>query len=142
MFSISHLHPMVVHFPIALVLIGFLAEVVALYFKKESCLSFAGFYLLLLGTLGAAVAYFTGSFFTPHFTDVATQSAKDIHSLFATFTLWILIINSLLRIYLKWKKKENTSWKWVAFALYAIAVLFVSITGFLGGSIVYDHLIH
>jgi uncharacterized membrane protein len=43
MFTTSHFHPMLVHFPIALIMIGFLAEVISLFVKKEACLSFAGF---------------------------------------------------------------------------------------------------
>jgi uncharacterized membrane protein len=39
MFATSHLHPMLVHFPIALILIGFLAELAFLVIKKEVCLT-------------------------------------------------------------------------------------------------------
>ena len=35
MFSTSHLHPMLIHFPIALVAIGFLAECISLIVKKN-----------------------------------------------------------------------------------------------------------
>ena len=37
MFSTSHIHHMLVHFPVALILIGFLAELAALVYKKEIC---------------------------------------------------------------------------------------------------------
>ena len=46
MFNTSHLHPLLVHFPIALVMFGFLAEAASLLFKKEAWLSKAGFYLV------------------------------------------------------------------------------------------------
>ena len=62
MFDTSHFHPMLVHFPIALVIFGFLAELASLFFKKEACLSKLGFYLLILGTLSALAAWFTGLF--------------------------------------------------------------------------------
>ncbi|HEY3390176.1 MAG TPA: DUF2231 domain-containing protein, partial [Prolixibacteraceae bacterium] len=64
MVSTSHLHPMLVHFPIALVVFGFIAEIAALYFKREVCLSRIGFYLLIIGTLSALTAWLTGNFFT------------------------------------------------------------------------------
>lgn len=34
MFETSHLHPMLVHFPIALVAIGFLADLASIFIKK------------------------------------------------------------------------------------------------------------
>lgn len=48
MFALSHLHPMLVHFPIALVAVGFLLELIYLLNKKEICLTKAGYYLLVL----------------------------------------------------------------------------------------------
>ena len=39
---------MIVHFPIALIIVGFFAEVVSLFFKSEKCLSKTGFYLMIL----------------------------------------------------------------------------------------------
>ncbi len=60
MFDTTYLHPMLVHFPIALLIIGFLADLAGLIFKKEF-FSKAGFYLLILGTAGVVAAYFTGS---------------------------------------------------------------------------------
>jgi hypothetical protein len=53
MFNSAHFHPMIVHFPVALILVGFLADVVFLFLKKELCLSKMGLYLMVLGTLKA-----------------------------------------------------------------------------------------
>jgi uncharacterized membrane protein len=64
MFTTTHLHPMLVHFPIALITVGFLADVVFLFYKKEICLSKTGFYLMIVGTLAAAAAYLSGQLFT------------------------------------------------------------------------------
>jgi uncharacterized membrane protein len=56
MFPTSHFHPMLVHFPIALVAIGFIAELASVFIKKEICLTKVGFYLLIFGTLSALFA--------------------------------------------------------------------------------------
>ena len=64
MFNTAHLHPIVVHFPVALITVGFLAEIVSLFFKSEKCLSKTGFYLLILGAISAMVAWGTGQLFT------------------------------------------------------------------------------
>lgn len=139
MFNPDHFHPMIVHFPIALITIGFLAEVVSLYFRKEKCLSFAGFWLLMIGALVALAAYLTGEFFTGEMTGAA-GAVKETHETFASITLWTMIINAIFRIYLKYAGKEESSLKWVAFAIYALSALAVSITGFYGGSLVYNYM--
>jgi uncharacterized membrane protein len=60
MFDTTHIHPMIVHFPIALIIVGFLADLIGILLKKEF-FSRTGFYLLILGTLGAVTAYITGN---------------------------------------------------------------------------------
>ena len=53
---------MIVHFPIALITVGFLADVFSLFFKNEKCLSKTGFYLMVMGALSAIAAWSTGQF--------------------------------------------------------------------------------
>lgn len=139
MISTTHFHPMLVHFPIALVMFGFIADFISLLFKKEPCLTKMGFYLLLIGTLSAMAAWLSGFLFT---TDMSGQAGevKETHELFALLTVSVLILTSVLRIYMALKKKEATVMKWWAFALYAVAALLVSITGFFGGNLVYTYM--
>jgi uncharacterized membrane protein len=66
MFNTDHFHPIAVHFPIAIITIGFIAEVASLFFKEEKCLSKTAFYLMVVGTLCAIVAWGTGQLFTQH----------------------------------------------------------------------------
>jgi len=139
MFSIDHLHPMLVHFPIALIMVGFLFDLVSLLIKKEACLSFAGFWLLIIGTLATIVTFFSGVFFTPDMAGTAGM-VKNIHATFAVITMLLLIINSFLRIYLKRSNRENSPMKWLSFAIYALAALMVGITGFYGGNLVYNYM--
>ena len=61
MITAPHLHAMVIHFPIALLMAGFLSELIALFSKKQFFKN-ASFYLLILGALGAIVAYVSGSY--------------------------------------------------------------------------------
>jgi len=139
MISTSHFHPMLVHFPIALVAVGFLAAIAALFIKKEAWLSIAGFYLLILGTLSAVVAWATGNFFTAEMEGSAGE-IKELHENFALITLGILVVALILRIYLKAKNKEDSALKWVFLVLYGLAAISVSITGFYGGTLVYNYM--
>jgi len=139
MFSTSHLHPMLVHFPIALVIFGFLAEIAFIFFKKEVSLNKMGYYLLIVGTLAAIVTWLTGNFFTSEM-DGAAGKIREAHELFATITLVLLLVTSILRTTLIMLKNENPILKKLSFLLYGLAVLTVSITGNLGGSLVYNYM--
>jgi uncharacterized membrane protein len=140
MFTTSHLHPMLVHFPIAIVMIGFLAELAFLFFKKEVSLGKMGYYLLIAGTLAALAAWLTGNFFTSEM-DGAAGKIRETHELFATITLILLLVTSVLRTILLVFKNESSSLKALAFLLYALAAVTVSITGYLGGSLVYNYML-
>jgi|SRR5665647_95038 len=139
MISTTHFHPMLVHFPIALVVFGFIAEIAALYFKKEIYLSRMGFILLIFGTLSAITAWLTGTLFTSEMAGAAGE-IKNTHELFAWITLGTLLVASFLRIVLQAKKNENNGIKSVAFVLYGLAAVSVSITGFYGGTLVYNYM--
>jgi uncharacterized membrane protein len=140
MFDLNHFHPMIVHFPIALIVVGFLFELLYLLFKKELCLTKAGFYLMVLGTLGAISAFLTGELFTTELTGNAGQ-VQETHELFAIITMITMCIATLIRIYLFANKKETTILKWIVFSLYTVGAMMVGITGFFGGSLVYNYLI-
>jgi uncharacterized membrane protein len=141
MFDTAHLHPLIVHFPVALIITGFFTEVLSLFFnKKAPWLTNVSFYLMILGTLGAIAALLTGELFTSELTGPAGE-LKERHELFAMITMIVMIVASLLKIYLVWKKKETGFMKWLVFSLYGIAAITVGVAGFLGGTIVYNYLI-
>jgi uncharacterized membrane protein len=140
MFNTAHLHPMLVHFPIAIILVGFLADVAFLFFKNEKCLSKTGFYLMIAGTLAAAVAYTSGQLFANEPTQGDIVNVFERHELFALITLIIMGIGSLVRIYAIVKMIETKFMTWTIFGLYCFGALSVGITGFLGGSMVYDYM--
>jgi len=139
MFSTSHLHPMLVHFPIALVAIGFLAEFAFLLFKKEVCLTKMGLYLLVIGTLAACATWLSGDLFTSEMSGAAGE-IRETHELLATITVVLLIATLVLRSALLFKKSENTKLNTLAFVLYGLAALSVSATGFFGGTLVYNYM--
>ena len=59
MIDLTTLHPMIVHFPIALLIVGFVSDIAGVVSRREF-FSRAGFYLLIAGTLGVIAAYFSG----------------------------------------------------------------------------------
>jgi uncharacterized membrane protein len=138
MFNTNNLHPMIVHFPIALIIVGFIAEVISLFFKSEKCLSKTGFYLMILGTLGAIAAWSTGQLFTEEPTQGEILKVFQKHENGALITMILMIFGSFFRIWLVVQKKEETPLRWIAFGFYFLAFAAVAFTGFMGGTMVYD----
>ena len=141
MFSTDHLHPMIVHFPIALITVGFIAEVSSLFFRSEKCLSKTGFYLMVLGSLAAIGAWSTGHLFTEEPTQGEILKVFERHETWALVTMILMITGTLFRIWLVVQKKEETSLKWIAFGFYLLAFAAVTFTGFMGGTMVYNFMI-
>ena len=140
MFSSAHFHPMMVHFPIAIIAVGFLTDILSFLIKKETCLPKMAYYLEIAGMLGAIVAFGTGYFLTGPM-EGETGAMRDKHELFATITLIVIIFATCYRGMIIYLKKDATFHKYVAMALFFIAFVFVSITGLLGGSLVMDYMI-
>ncbi len=139
MFNLSHLHPMLVHFPIALIVVGFIVDSLQYFIKKEPCFSKMGFYFLLIGTLAAVLTLLSGIFFTSDMSGEA-EKVMESHELFAWTTVILLIILSALRTYATFKNVENKLLKQLIFIMYGLAAICVSITGYFGGSLVYNYM--
>ena len=138
----EHIHPMIVHFPIALIMVGFTAEIFSLFFKSEKCLSKTGFWLMILGTVAAIAAWVSGQLFTSHPFDSGFMRLFEKHEKGALITMIVMVIGLIFRIWLIARKKEATILKWIAFGFYALGFIAVSVTGFVGGKMVYDFLIN
>jgi uncharacterized membrane protein len=139
MFDTTHLHPMIVHFPIALLIVGLLFDLLSLALKKEF-FSTAGFYLLILGTVGVVAAYLSGEYAGDGITETgALKLALERHESAALFSLWIMVSTALVRIALVTFKKYNGIFRWAAIVLFLLGVLSIARTGFYGGELVFKH---
>jgi uncharacterized membrane protein len=141
MFSTDHLHPMIVHFPIAMITVGFIAEVASLFFRKEKCLSKTGFYLMILGSLAAIAGWASGQLFTEQPTQGEILNVFLRHKTGALITMVLIVAGTLFRIWLIIQKKEESQLKWVVFGFYLLAFLAVTFTGYMGGTMVYNYMI-
>jgi uncharacterized membrane protein len=132
---------MIVHFPIALITVGFIAEVVSLFFKREKCLSRTGFYLMILGSLAAIAGWASGHLFTEAPTQGEILKVFSSHETGALITMILILAGTVFRIWLVIKKKEETQLKWIAFGFYLLAFAAVTFTGYMGGTMVYNFMI-
>lgn len=131
---------MLVHFPIALVIVGFGFELAYLLIKGEICFSKAGFYLLVLATMASGFAWLSGYFLTGEMAGEAGK-VKESHELSATITTLSLIASLVFRLIVLKTGLQKSLFKWISFTLYGLAAVAVSITGFLGGRLVYEFML-
>ncbi|MBK5209576.1 MAG: DUF2231 domain-containing protein [Flavobacteriaceae bacterium] len=138
MISATHLHAIIIHFPIALLVVGFLSELIAIFIKKDFFKNIA-FYLLLLGALGAIAGYISGSYAGEGIEEGPLKVPMKLHEQAALITLWLSIITALFSVFIYFFKVQNTKVKLAAIFLYAILVASVVQTGYYGGQLVYSH---
>jgi len=138
MISATHLHAMIIHFPIALLLIGFFSELMALFIKKDFFKNTA-FYLLLLGALGAIAAYVSGNYAGDGIEEGPLKIPMELHKQAALITLWLAIITALFSVLIYYFKVQNSKAKWVGVLLYALLAVTVARTGYFGGQLVFSH---
>ncbi len=130
-----NLHPLFVHFPIALLLFAVLTQLAVLFFPNNKNLKWFTFALLISGCIGALIAVQTAV----HISGDADDKALDIfetHRLFGLLTFWFSLGATLIRLAtILWFRK-----KWFEIILTIIILttaIFVTITGHHGAQLVY-----
>ncbi|NOY78296.1 MAG: DUF2231 domain-containing protein [Calditrichaeota bacterium] len=104
----SNVHPLIVHFPIALLVIAVAADFVGLILRRQTWLKPAALWLYVFGALGTIGAYLSGKqaadivkFPPPAFPVIST------HADLALFTMLFFSIYALLRFLIYWKKWDH-----------------------------------
>ncbi|MGE5603778.1 MAG: DUF2231 domain-containing protein [Nitrososphaerales archaeon] len=133
--TLAPFHPRVVHFPIALSIVGALFILYGTVRRQDRWTGY-GQMTLLLGWLGVMVAIVTGLIdqaSAPQNATVATVINQHITAGIA------LVIAIGLALYwpLRDKKLWTTSTRWWYLALLVVIVVLVLIEGWLGGKLVY-----
>ena len=127
-----HLHPIVVHFPIALLLTAFGVEILSLLFKKEN-LHQAAWYNYLLGIL-ATIAAILAAWWDG---ETLKHPIFYAHRNFAYATLGIALLSGIILSLIK--KRNDKIFRIAFFISLLVIVILVSITGYFGGRLVYDY---
>jgi uncharacterized membrane protein len=128
------IHPMVVHFPIALLYVSVGLDWVGFWLRHLN-LTRAGFYTLVLGTAGAGVAALTGP---DHATGDATVIALlASHQTFALITVALAL--SLMWVRFLGAEGIRGGWAGVYLACTLALLVAVSLTGYFGGELTYHH---
>lgn len=134
----SHpLHPMIVHFPIALLFTSVLFDAAGILFKRDS-LREGALWLLIMGLLGGVAGSISG--------DWAEEAAEksgiaesliETHETLAFVTLGIFAVLLLGRLLMRNRLTPNITLPY--FVVAAIGLGALSATGYLGGGLVFEH---
>lgn len=131
------IHPMVVHFTIAILYLAVLTEVIA-YFKKDNFYERAGFLLLGLGVLSTIAAGVAGVV-SEHY-DIITPPVAALlatHRFFGETTGVIFLIAFAIRFVTRRRKPSRVVLG--ALLISVVGLVFVTYTGHLGGDLVYNN---
>ncbi|MCW8849864.1 MAG: hypothetical protein OQJ81_07790 [Melioribacteraceae bacterium] len=138
---LSHLHPLVIHFPIAFLLLFILFEISNLFIKNIN-LKKISILILFFGVIGGIVAVLSGnqafqiletkSWLSQHHKYIIEQ-----HEYYASITMWYFFAILVFEIYtfLKSKKEIRRQYLFVIFALIGLYLLYQ--TANIGGILVY-----
>ena len=134
-----NLHPLTVHFPIALLLTGALCDTAGILLRRDLFLKL-GYLLLLLGALGAIAAAVTG--------DTAAETAREIpgiredldfHNDLASAAVWLAVALTLSRTHLTFKKRFTGAVR-LAYLLFALTTAaLTAASSYTGGRLVYEY---
>jgi uncharacterized membrane protein len=134
---VPNIHPLVIHFPIALILVMVACDLIGVLGGKKSFISAANI-VSVFASLGAIVAVITGTLASDTvWHPEAAHEIMETHETVGFIVLGIIIVLTIFRLAIG--KKIYGSLGWVALIVGLVGAGFVSYGGYLGGDMVFDH---
>jgi uncharacterized membrane protein len=130
------IHPMIVHFPIALLMVAVMFEVLAMRWRTRSFLD-ASLYTLVAGLVGAGLAIITGGLAEEGLEEFTIPDGLlDLHEGlgYATFGIFVGILALRVLMRRRWLQERPA----LTIGLGVIGIGVLAVTGYYGGSLVYD----
>jgi uncharacterized membrane protein len=131
----QHIHPIIVHFPIAIITIAFLYDVFNA-FREGSFLPERGLALWMIAVIGAWISVGTGPEEHAH----GNTTYLGIHSTLADITAIIVSVIAAYRLWLTITNRKVLfqKLKYLYLIISVVAVVFIFSVGYYGGKMVYD----
>ncbi len=130
-----NLHPLLVHFPIVLLLLAALLAIANIIFHQKEL----DWVITLCTGLGALGAYAAGRWFHPHTHDLTDhmQAVLDQHDLYADWTIWLSIAAFVMQLISQFVVKQKR-WVVVVVSLVLVGAAYsVSQAGHYGSQLVH-----
>ena len=135
--SFEQLHPFFVHFPIALICLIGIIELLRLFTKQIP--SFISLIILFLSTIMSFLAVQSGELAKKSISNKKLLKIIEEHETFGDIVMWYSIILLIVWLYLFLKKHDNKILK--LFLIFTLIALVVK-TALLGGELVHIHHIY
>ncbi|MBI5974465.1 DUF2231 domain-containing protein [Staphylococcus canis] len=137
------LHPLFVHFPIALLSFATLIAIAHVIFGKKYSFSLTLSLLLISGMLSGMVSYMLGdsgeAYAMQHFNPQHVQSLVHLHETFAMIALVAYGIATALQLAGVWFTKYSQYTKWGVLVMTILGFALLVVAGHLGASITYGN---
>ncbi|MEC4880808.1 MAG: DUF2231 domain-containing protein [Scytonema sp. PMC 1070.18] len=132
----QNIHPMFVHFPLALLAVGLLFDILGYFFKKES-LTHAGWWCFLLGVISAVVTVFTG--LQAEETVTVSGEAHEILEQHEHFQISSTVVFVLLLIWRSLTRERTPRLPIIYFTIAVLTLAAISFGAHYGGELVYEY---
>lgn len=132
------LHPAIVHFPIALISLAYLFQVITV-FKPGIVPKHLNLWVLIPAALSTLPAVLSGENAEENLEEICMEARETLenHELFANMTTWSIIALTVVWIYITVKGKADEKVQKLFLAFLTLIFMSVCITGYLGGELVH-----
>lgn len=143
MIDVAHIHPMLVHFPIVLFILGVALEFVVMIrngdLSPRDCPSRVALATLLLGTLAAIAAAIFGDMALDKAVALGFPKAPlEEHEALGLTTMWIFIGLCAVQLLALWRRVALPGWRgWTLTVLGLAGVGVLLVAAYHGGELVY-----
>jgi uncharacterized membrane protein len=143
MISTALIHPMLVHFPIVLLITAVAMDIFLLLTNKDlanrKCLPLMALSALLLGTLSAGIAAFFGDIALDKAISLGFPSGPlETHETLAMITIAVFSLYCLLRLLALWRRYPLRGFSgWMSALPGMVGLVLLIATAYYGGELVY-----
>ena len=134
---LADLHPVVVHFPVALLVTYSFLEIIGIVFNKK-LFTQSAYILLIIGIIGVFISVLTGNqaFEDYQYWNKASSNIFNSHQFYANITIWFFVFVTVFRTFLVVKKKFNGVIKYLFILFAVIGIFFIYKTAEYGGELI------